>query len=157
MTRTIILQWRVKIVQCLSTTSTKIHSARVMVTCAKMATWCHVLSTWHVHVCKCARATRIPWGFQTPNSPMGSRANANGYSGIGRCSKIKKFLGQLAQECLELKKSAFFPFSFSPRAHYTGKVWADRCFRAAVLVTQHARPNGYIYRYIHLQITILKP
>ena len=30
-----------------------------------------------------------------------------------------------AWECLELKKSAFPSFSFSPRAHYTGKVWAD--------------------------------
>ena len=54
-----------------------------------------------------------------------------------------------AWECFALKKSAFLPFSFSPRAHYTGKVWADRCFRAAVSVTRHARPNGCIYIYIY--------
>ena len=62
-------QRRLKLLLCLSTSLTKIHSARVMVTCAKMATWCHVLSTWHVHVCNVLERRVYHGGFKPPIPP----------------------------------------------------------------------------------------
>ena len=62
------LQRRLKLLLCLSTSSTKIHSARVMVTCAKMVPRIVYVARACVQMCSSDAYTT---GVSNPQFPLG--------------------------------------------------------------------------------------